>query len=633
MSTASGGTGVSDAPGTATRRLRWPRAGANPGAGNRVGAGADGSCRWRFRIALVIVLAAALGLRLWGVRQGLPYVYNADENAHFLPRAIGMFGHSLNPNYFANPPAFTYWLHFLFGVWFGGRAGVSHQYALHPTAVFDVARGSVAVLGTVSVGLLYVAGRRLFDRRVGLLAAALMAVAFLPVFYSHLALNDVPTLAPLTLALVGIAGVLRRGRMLDYLLAGVGLGLACATKYTGGVVLVALLAATIADAFTLRSPAVERPARATRTSVSRRWPRALLGIALAGLVALVAFVLANPYAALDFNDFWSGLAHQSSATAEAQGKLGASRQSGFVYYLWTFTWGLGWAPSIAALGGALVVWRRQQRLGWVLVPAALLFLLFMGHQGRFFGRWLLPIFPIACLLAAYFAVALADAAGRRAPRARPLILTLLAIVLCAQGAIYSIHSGRVLSRAHTSNLARAWMVTHIPVGAHIVVEPIVPATWVQDVGHPDPTTRNGDRWVKYPSLLDIVKPDGTLDPAAGRPVNIEDYERTLSPALIPYYEQHLVCWVVSGSTQSGRASADPRAVPGAVAYYRALAQHAQIVFRASPYTRDSDPVDFNFDWTFDYYPLAYHRPGPEMTIYRLHGGRCASYSPTGTGIS
>ena len=85
--------------------------------------------------------------------------------------------------------------------------------------------------------------RRLFGRAVGLLAAAIEAVAFLPVFYAHLALNDVPTLAPLTLSLLGTAGVLRNGRARDYLIAGMGLGLACATKYTAGIVIVPLLAA------------------------------------------------------------------------------------------------------------------------------------------------------------------------------------------------------------------------------------------------------------------------------------------------------------------------------------------------------------------------------------------------------
>ena len=105
----------------------------------------------------------------------------------------------------------------------------------------------MALLGTVSVWLLYLVGARLFSRAVGLLASAVLAVAFLPVFYGHLALNDVPTLAPLTLSLLGTAGVLRQGRMLDYLVAGIGLGLATATKYTAGVMILPLLAAAVAQ--------------------------------------------------------------------------------------------------------------------------------------------------------------------------------------------------------------------------------------------------------------------------------------------------------------------------------------------------------------------------------------------------
>ena len=85
---------------------RAPRAGAAR-SGWR-----SGSCsRWRS------------GLRLWGIKQGLPYSYNSDEDAHFVPRAIGIFALGWNPHYFANPPAFTYLLHFVFALWFGGEAG------------------------------------------------------------------------------------------------------------------------------------------------------------------------------------------------------------------------------------------------------------------------------------------------------------------------------------------------------------------------------------------------------------------------------------------------------------------------------------------------------------------------------
>ncbi len=131
----------------------------------------------------------------------------------------------------------------------------------------------------------------------------------------------------------------------------------------------------------------------------------LIGLALAGVAALVSFLVADPYSVLDLHAFEQGLAHQSSLSGEAQGKLGAPHESGLLYYLWSLTWGLGWVPAVAALGGAFTVWWREPRLGWVLVPAPLLYLAFMGAQGRYFGRWLLPIFPILCLLAALFRAA------------------------------------------------------------------------------------------------------------------------------------------------------------------------------------------------------------------------------------
>ncbi len=36
-----------------------------------------------------------------------------------------------------------------------------------------------------------------------------------------------------------------------------------------------------------------------------------------------------------------------------------------------------------------------------------------------------------------------------------------------------------------------------------------------------------------------------------------------------------------------------------------------------------EPVEFNFDWTFNHYPRAYERPGVTMVVYRLRGGACA----------
>lgn len=574
-----------------------PRSSA-PGARSRLG-------RHWFALAVGALLVVAFVLRVWGIDHGMPWAYNTDENAHFVPRAIGMFGHDLNPRYFVNPPAFTYVLHAVFAVWFGGRVGVSDQFAADPEPVWIAARLTAAVLSTAAVGLLVWAGNRLFGRAAGLLAGAVLAVAFLPVFYSHQALNDAPTLAPVCLALAGAAGALRGGGNRDWLIAGAGLGLACATKYTGGIVLLAIVAAALVRA---AAPGGRGPA--------------LRGLGLAGGAALAAFLLANPYALLDFDSFRDGLTHQSDASGEAAGKLGQSQDNGWLHYLWALTWGLGWVPLAAAAAGAVSLVRRDRPALALLLPAPLLFIAFMGAQERFFGRWLMPILPFLCLLAAAGAVWLVALLARGGPGRRMAVAGGVAGLVLVQGLVMSVHVDRVLSREDTRNQARDWLVSTVPPGRKLVVEPFLPNVWAQDIGLPSRQTSTGNRWLKWPTSRSDVDPDTGERVPGGVVVNVEDYEKTLRPELLDEYRRGRFCWVVVGSHQRDRAFAEPEKVPEAIAYYERLEREARLAARFRPYDKGEASVPFSFDWSFVYYPLAYARPGPEIWIYRLRGAPC-----------
>jgi 4-amino-4-deoxy-L-arabinose transferase-like glycosyltransferase len=627
-----------------------------------------------FALAVLGVAAVALGLRLWGLRTGLPYAYNVDENAHFVPEAIGFFGHSLNPNYFVNPPGYTYLLHAVFALWFGGASGAWHAYATNPGEVFAVARAVAAVLGALAVVLVCLAGRRLFGARAGLLAGALLAVAYLPVFYGHQAVNDGPTLAPIALALFASAGIVRNGRSRDYALAGVAAGLAAATKYTGGVVVLVIAGAALARAAGAWEPAAALPAGAAAGDSAVSGPpgrraaarAALIGLVLAAACALAAFLVANPYALADFSQFRHDVVGQGAVAGGAD-KLGQMASSGYTFYLWTAAWGLGILPALAALAGAIALIRRNRALALVLVPAPLAFFAFMGHQQRFFGRWLMPIFPLLCVLGAYGAVVGVRAVVRRRPGWALLAAPLASLALLAQGAVYAIHADRVLARADTRALARAWMVAHLPAGTPVLLEPVAPGSWLADPGRSLAQTPSGARWAPFdplsgptatgaiglaalaraglvsaaaPGSAADARPVASLLASAGADpledqvpnttfpypyssdptaVGDESYVRRVSPALIDLLTSRGVCTVVTGSTVWGRAFSAPRRVPGAVAYYRALRTRARVLFRAVPW---SDPQGFNFDWSFDYYPLAYRRPGPEIVIYGLRGGRC-----------
>jgi hypothetical protein len=555
--------------------------------------------------ALAALLIATFVLRLWGIKQGLPYSYNVDEEFHFVPKAITFFGHGLNPSYFLNPPGYSYVLNIVFELWFGGRDAVMRVYASNPTEVYVVARVVASTLGVIAVWLTYLTGKRLFDRGVGLLAAAIFGFAFLPVFYSHLALNDVPTLAPVALSLYGVAGVLRRGRTRDYVIAGIGVGLAAATKYTGGITLICLLVA-----------AASNVAGSEHRRVLRR-------LALGLVAALVAFLIANPYAVLDFNSFIQGVKQQASETDAA--KLGSSSVGGIDYYLWTFTWGFGWVPAVAAvIGSLLLIVRRKIALALVLVPATIVFIIFMGEQARYFGRWLMPIFPIAAILAAYAAVELVRVISRARVIPPVLAAAAVTILLLAQSVTAVVHNDEVLSRPDTINTARAWMVGHIPAGAKIVVEPMVPANWVYDLNRSLAATPSGQRWSTFNTGATNIYPNYTpLPVGVHRSVLPDQYESTLRPHLLHQYIANGYCWVVVSSLQAGRAYVNPK-VPMAIAYYAALDKYGTLMFHLTPYGPGARAVPFNFDWSIDYYPRQYRLPGPVISVYKLRGEKCSS---------
>jgi hypothetical protein len=569
-----------------------------------------------YRPAVAGLLIASFLLRVWGIKQGLPYSYNADEAVHFVPRAVDFFSHDLNPHYFLNPPAYSYLLYLVFEVWFGSADAVRHAYTTDPTAVFLVARLMAALLGTGAVLLTYLAGARLIGRAGGLLAAAILGFGFLPVFYSHLALNDVPTLAPVALSLFGIAGVLRKGRNRDYAIAGVGIGLAAATKYTGAIMLACLASAFLCDA--------------AGDGLRRAAPRLALGV----LLAVVAFFVANPFAVLDTSSFLSGVSSQASLAAGGGDpvKLGLRPGSGTTYYLWTFTWGLGWVPTLAAVAGAgLILLRRRLALALVLLPAPIVFIIFMGDQQRFFGRWLMPIFPIVAVLAAYGALELVrwlarflePRAGRRRRWQVPVLVALTGVVMLGPSVVADIHNDAVLSRPDTRNAARNWMVGHVPAGARVVIEPMVPDNWASDIGRSLPWTRTGERWWRFPTWLSRLDQKGNFLPAGQlRFMFVDEYERNLYPALLDEYVNSDYCWLVVGSLQAGRAFSQPDAVPAAISYYDLLARRARLMYHVSPFSSGAHPVPFSFDWSIDYYPRQYGRPGPELSVYRLTGGRC-----------
>ena len=584
------------------------------------------------RLILALILLAGLALRIWNIDYGLPFVYSVDEGSHFANRAVEMFWQDFDPGYYQNPGAYTYLVYGLLRVMYGPLgflfdlpfANVTEQFAKNPTEIWIAARTLAAVLCMVGVLATYWAARRLWGVREGLVAAALLSFAFLPVAYSRVAVTDVGALAGVALALLFAARAAEEGRTRDYALAGAAAGLAISFKYTAGLVLLPLGVAALA-----RLPADRL--------------RAVGGLALGGALAALVFVLLNPYVFGSLDQWWTDLRDQADVAANDP-KAG-QQSGGFGYYLESLTWGLGWAALAAALVGAVVELRRDLVRGLILIALPLALFAYLATQSRYFGRWLLPAYPALALLGSVGLVAIADLATRVVAdaRRRPLkpaaaaaVLAAITAVVLLQPLAADVRSAQVLGREDTLSEARAWLDERYAPELRVAVEPAVPGRWFRSTPegtNPAWLTRCSQRddWTEpgwayageggreicaqyKPGLF--ARPDGGVRASA--------FHSVLGPDVIDDYRLYGYCLVMTVNTVQERTleTGDPEAR----AYYERLGRESQVVAEFSPYDEGADPIPFSFDLSYNSYPPEYERPGPTVRIHRLDRCRQA-YGP------
>ena len=567
--------------------MRRPRAALSPAS---IGAAA----------VLLLIVLAGLWLRLRHNGYGLPYVYNYDEATHFTNRAVTMFGEDLDPGYYQNPSGFTYLcylaLRLVYGVLGVGldHGTVIRQFSADDSPIFELTRGLAAVLALAGSAAVYWVGRRLWGAGVGLAAAALLTFAFLAVTYSRIAVTDVGTFLPVALSLYGAMRVHERGWRRDYLIAGAAAGLAVGFKYTAGLVIIPTLIAGGMRLWRAPGPLLRRPD--------------LRYLVYSGIALVVVFAITTPYFFVHPVAALYQIKNQANA-AGGTAKLGQSQEGGFVYYLKSFTWGFGWAAIVAAVMGAVIELRRHRLRGLMLISFPLAQYLYMGAQSRYFGRWMLPTYPVLALLAG---VAIVWVATR--VRARPLVQGLVAAALVAgvliQPVAADLRTSEVLGRKDTRQVMRDRLVAGYPRGLRVVIEPAVPDTFYDipnDFSRRKQFIRGFIRDIRRQASADA--PEGTNS----------TYANTLRPGLVDDYRRTGFCLVATMSVIRGRA--ENAALPGALAYYRRLRRESTQILHASPYKRGRRPVPLHYDFSYDYYPTAYHRPGPEVRLYRLHDCR------------
>ena len=407
----------------------------------------------RSTATLAAILILATLLRFWSLGAGIPYAIGDDE-PQVMNRSVSMVrSGDFNPRFYDYPGLYLYVQSGVVITRFmaGATAGEwRHLDQAKTTDFYLWGRAVTATLGTLTVLLVFFIGMR-WGTRHALLAAGLMAVMPMHVRESHFVLTDVPVTFFVTLAFLMALRAHEHPRAGTFFWAGAVAGLAAATKYTGAI---ALLLPLIALWMT---PAT-RPSRITGALAT-----------IAG--SAVAFLLAAPYTLLDLPGFLNGYANlMGSYTGRPRGEAPA------ITYLKHLRIALWWPGFLAVIGGVIFAIVRAikgpGRVRWTLAVAfPLVFFWFLSKQSLVFGRYLLPLLPFVCILAATAIVSGVSLLRRFSiPRLpRTALIVALTVALLLPPLISSIGGNSNLS-VRTSADAYAWLIANVPAGSKVIVE-------------------------------------------------------------------------------------------------------------------------------------------------------------------
>ena len=360
---------------------------------------------------LAALLAASFALRAWDASHGLGYSRSFDER-FTLRNVSGLLRHcELRPSHAfylglsyypqtavlaASQQAYR-WTGWQPLAIFGGAAG-SELYT--PTAFF-LCRLVNVVFGVLSLYVVFLIGRRLHSPGLGLLAAAILAAFHRHVVSSTHFKPDILVMLLTALALLWAIDAAIAPGPGRFLRAGLAIGLAVGTKYTGVAAALPIAAAV--------------PLFGGRDRKQWLW---LIG---AGLASVATFVAINPYLGVVFRFipkiFFGYAAHGTHERSNHWVVL--RRELAFL--------GEQHGPAVAlflVLGVGWLLWRllrrgdpmaRTERIGWSLTLALLLGYTVLHAAGMTLFRVqnFLPVVPASSLVAAWAMVELWRAARAR----------------------------------------------------------------------------------------------------------------------------------------------------------------------------------------------------------------------------
>ena len=540
--------------------------------------------RRRLIFIVVALSVIALLLRLWGIGFGLPQAYHIDEHFYY-PFAWSMGqGQLALPDQAHGPSLYL-------GLLLTGQKAMQAIYFpqlsnadfgslldTNPWPYLLSARIISALLGALTIPIVFVLARRFRDQTLGLIAAAIMTVLYFHVRDSHFGVPDTLTtlFAAATVWLSVRAYQTRRAR--DVLFAGMAAGLAAGAKYTTVVVAIAVIVA------------------AWLTGTTWRQRVKLLLIAVAGM--FMGFIIGYPNLLLNPPIFIKDISFLFARVGEGFEGWRIVPDNSAIFYLDTLLWSTGIVAVVLTGIGLIAAIVRHRAEDWILISFPVAYFVVMSLSQGHFGRYMLPMLPVTAVLVADAAWHVVPNIIRRlrTPRAlkaaQPIGLGLLLLII-VPNLLTSLRFDWILAQADTRTLAKQWIESSLPAGTRIAVE------WPYHTpplsnGYTTPPESKLEYWT------DLVYGFGLAD----RPIE--------------QYQTDGTQYLIATSYIRDIPVVDPQQEARRQQFYQQLPQVFDTVQTFSPRCDGGEPA-FIFDAVYgpavNLWNLCY--AGPKITIYRV----------------
>jgi len=388
--------------------------------------------------------------------------YGGFAKSYVIYHALKFGTGDLNPHWFAWPTLFQYLIFFLYGLFycaglilgrFRSASDLLYLYCKDPTWFFLIGRSASAILGTASILLVYRITKEAYPKApsAALIGASLFTMMPMAVEYSHYAVVDMPLTFMILAALLFIVRISRNGRLGDYALGGLCIGLAIGTKYSGVFVLFPLIAAHL----------LAEDAGGSRPRLFSR------SLAVSAICAAAGFVAACPFSVLDHRQFIVGL-HEQYIGAKI-GWFGWERTNSYLSHIsQNMRSGIGTLPLILSCAGAGYAGLKRDRSDLVLLSFVIPYFLLIGWGRNPYARFMLPLVPSFAVFCGRLLSDAGDACRRIGAAGAVAFVALFACAL-AEPFRMSVEMDRSFTMPDTRTIAKEWIEENIVPGSRILM--------------------------------------------------------------------------------------------------------------------------------------------------------------------